>query len=124
MKPLHFGAKSAPRIKLQAMNDSSLIVSGIGPRLDLDAVFDRMFITSADEGNEESGKMDGIHIPQTSQMTMKAYAVVTVLKAGPDVKQVKVGDRILIVRAQASKIGHDGQIYWFTTEQAVLGIVK
>jgi co-chaperonin GroES (HSP10) len=99
------------------------IIDPRGPRLTLAPLFDKMYISNPDDGNEE-GMMDGIHLPQTSMNTMKAYAVVTVESVGPDVKTVQVGDKILIVRAQATQIAFDGNRYWFTAEGAVLGVVR
>lgn len=111
-------------MKKVTVEKSNLIVSPKGPRLNLTPVFDRFFITSPDAGQEEMGKVGGIHLPENSMVNFASYAVVEVLVAGPKCLAVKAGDRVLVVRPQCNKIVHDGQEYWFTTEQAIMGIIR
>lgn len=99
-----------------------LIIVPSSPRLNLQPVFDRIFISSPDEGSDHD-KVGGIHLPGNSTM-MNAYAEVTVEACGPDVKSVAKGDRVLVVRPQCNKISYQGNSYFFTTEVAVMGIIR
>lgn len=95
-----------------------------GPRLNLEPVLDRIAISSPDAGAEEQGMVDGIHLPATAVASFNAYARVKVLAVALGVKSVKVGDEIVVVKPQCQKVVHDGNEYWWTTEVAVIGIVR
>lgn len=99
-----------------------MIIIPRGQRLNLQPVADRIFITSPDEGSDHD-MIGGVHLPGNSAM-LNAYAEVTIESCGPDVKSVKVGDRVLVVRPQCNKISYQGNHYYFTTEVAVMGIVR
>lgn len=129
MKPLHFGARSPkPGDKLLIQKGSPVIatVTPKGPRLNLQPVQDRITITDPDAGDTgDLGKIGAIHLPGVTQRTdFNPYAKVIVIAVGPDVKTVKVGDELIVVRPQCTKLAFDGQIYFWTTEAAVMGIVK
>ena len=100
------------------------IVQPKGARLNLVPVLDRFFITSPDAGQEEANKVGGIHLPQGSQLGSTGYALVEVGEVGPLCKFVTKGSRILVVRPQCNKVVYDGNEYWFTSEPAIMGIVK
>lgn len=128
MKPLHIGTK----MKLSKVEEKILGSSGAapmlidpkGPKLNLAPIGDRFFITSPDKGQENPDMVGGVHLPPNSQMRMIAYAEVTVLSVGPDVKGIEKGDCLLVLRPQCQKIVYLGNEYWWTTSTAVMGIIS
>lgn len=132
-KPTKFDLTKGPTAAFLAKETrpSALVGGGViatitpkGPRLNLEPVLDRVIISSPDEGAEEQGVVDGIHLPQGSVAAFNAYARVKVLAVAPSINSVKVGDEILVVKPQCEKAAFDGNDYWYTTEVAIIGIVR
>ncbi len=121
MQPIDF---RSPKAKLSKSLLSTQIIDPRGPRLKIEPLFDRLYVSSPDKGAEESGKLGGVHIPQTASQQMNAYAIVEVEGVGPDVRWIKKGDNVLVVRSQVNQVAHDGNRYFWTAEQAVLGVVR
>lgn len=97
-----------------------------GPVLNLAMVQDRIAVTNPDEDEDgELGKVGAIHLPGTSTLSQfNPYAEVRVLAVGPDVKTVKEGDRVIVVRPQVQKVSLNGNLYYWTSETAVMGVIK
>ncbi len=92
-----------------------------GPRLNLAAVLNYVLLDMPDEKQPDS--VGGIIMPGGYQQPMEAFGVFEVLAVGPDVRTVKKGHRVLVLRPQCEQAFTDGNAYWRTTEQAVHGIV-
>lgn len=122
MKPLHFGAKGAPRMPGKVI----ATVTPKGPVLNLQPVQDRIAVTNPDEDDDgEIGKIGAIHLPGSATLgQFNPYAEVRVLAIGPDVKTVKEGDSVIVVRPQVQKVSFSGNLYYWTSETAVMGIIR
>lgn len=94
-----------------------------GPKLDMQPLFDRIFVGDPDAGAEEPGMIGGIHLPP-GQMNSIGYALIEVIAVGPDVKGIEKGDRVLVARPQVERVNFDGNDYWRTAAPAVIGVVK
>lgn len=94
-----------------------------GPKLDLQPLFDRIFVGDPDAGAEEPGMVGGIHLPP-GQMNSIGYALLEVIAVGPDVKNIEKGNRVLVARPQVELVAFDGNKYWRTAAPAVIGVVK
>lgn len=99
-----------------------IFIQGKGPVLNLEPLFDRLFVTSPDKGAEEQNMIGGIVLPGNTTMT--SYAVVDVIAVGPDVKGIVKGDKVMLVRAQVDRVNHDGNDYWRTSAPGVIGVVR
>lgn len=132
MQSLHFGPNKKPvnpllpkRVKLQPLNDQSLVVEPApGPRLALEPIFGFLFIAPPEDNNPTPGMEGGIHLPENAAPRMPGYAVCEVLQAGPDVMQVKKGDRVAFCVVHAEKFVIDRNVYWRLSETAVLGVIR
>ncbi len=100
---------------------ADLIIEAKGPRLNIEPIFDHLFVSDPDAGAEEAGMSGGIYTGRTMKI---GCAVLDVVAAGPLAKFVKKGDRVLLNRPQVEQVVHDGHSYWRTTETAVVGIIR
>ena len=69
----------------------------------------------------ESKIASGLYLPQNAQEKPKTVKVVGV---GPEVKQIKVGDRIVFKSYSSTDVKVDKEDYVLVKEEDVLAIVK
>lgn len=100
-----------------------LVIAPRGPRLDMQPLFDRIFVTNPDSGEDEPGMVGGIHLPP-GQINRIGYALLDVLAIGPDVRGVEKGNKILVARPQVERVNFDGNDYWRTAAPAVIGVIR
>lgn len=110
------GGGGFPQIKLPPVNP---VIEPKGPVLKLAATLNYILLDMPNELSPET--VNGIFVGK-SQKPFTPYALVDVLAVGPDVKSVKVGDRVLVVRPQVDQATFDGNNYYRTTESAVVGV--
>ncbi len=99
-----------------------MVITPKGPRLNLEPIGPQMFVAMPNETEDEV--VGGIHLPAGMRLRFDGFRPVKVIAVGPDVKQVKKDDTVLITRAQVEMVVHDGHQYWRTTETAVIGIIR
>ncbi|HLE42062.1 MAG TPA: co-chaperone GroES [Nitrospirota bacterium] len=78
---------------------------------------DRVFVSYTNELEKTAG---GLYIPDTAKEKPQTGKVEAV---GEEVKQIKVGDKILFDKYSGSKINIDNSEYLIVKEEDVLGIL-
>ena len=78
---------------------------------------DRVFVSYTNELEKTAG---GLYIPDTAKEKPQTGKVEAV---GEEVKQIKVGDKILFDKYSGSKINIDNTEYLIVKEEDVLGIL-
>ena len=78
---------------------------------------DRVFVSYTSELDKTAG---GLYIPDTAKEKPQTGKVEAV---GEEVKQIKVGDKILFDKYSGSKINIDNNEYLIVKEEDVLGIL-
>ncbi len=78
---------------------------------------DRVFVSYTNELEKTAG---GLYIPDTAKEKPQTGKVEAV---GDEVKQIKVGDKILFDKYSGSKINIDNNEYLIVKEEDVLGIL-
>ncbi len=78
---------------------------------------DRVFVSYTNELEKTAG---GLYIPDTAKEKPQTGKVEAV---GEEVKQIKVGDKILFDKYSGSKINIDNNEYLIVKEEDVLGIL-
>jgi chaperonin GroES len=78
---------------------------------------DRVFVSYTNELEKTAG---GLYIPDTAKEKPQTGKVEAV---GEEVKQIKVGDKILFDKYSGSKINLDNNEYLIVKEEDVLGIL-
>lgn len=111
------GGTGFPHIKFPPVQP---VIEPKGPLLQLAATLNYILLDMPNELSPET--VDGIYLGK-SQKPFSPYALVKALAVGPEVKTVKAGDQILVMRPQCDQCVFDGHSYWRTTEAAVIGIV-
>lgn len=132
MHPLNFGKKSLPMKKSDKFDLTTRVskpVGGViasitprGQRLNLQPIGAQLFVEMGNEDDPQ--QIGGIHLPVGAQSTFNQFKEVPVVSVGPEVKQVKAGDKVLLARAQVDRVVHEGNDYWRTTETAIIGIIR
>ena len=79
---------------------------------------DRLLVKPDDAAAEQQG---GIYLPDSAQEKPQNGTVVAV---GPDVENVKKGDRVLLPKFGGSEVTIDGVDHSIMREDDVLGILK
>jgi chaperonin GroES len=79
---------------------------------------DRVFVSYTEELEKTAG---GLYIPDSAKEKPQSGKVEAV---GDEVKQLKVGDKILFDRYSGSKINMDNKEYLIVKEEDVLGILS
>lgn len=96
-----------------------------GPRLNLQPVHDRVIITDPDA--EQPDPLDSaLILPNGGSVgaRLRPFAKVRVVAVGPMAQSVKVGDEIIVRKAEArDPVVYDGNIYHWINESAIQGIV-
>jgi len=110
------GGGGFPQIKLPPVET----IVPKGPVLKLAATPNYLLLEMPDERSPET--VGGVYVGG-ARKPFTPYAVVNVLASGPEVKTVKAGDRVLVVRPQVEQAVFDGNAYFRTTEAAVVGIL-
>jgi chaperonin GroES len=78
---------------------------------------DRVFVSYTNELEKTAG---GLYIPDTAKEKPQTGKVEAV---GEEVKQIKVGDKVLFDKYSGSKINIDNNEYLIVKEEDVLGIL-
>lgn len=101
-----------------------LLIKAVAPRLALRPLFNRVVVEPYVEP-ETPKILDGIILPDDHQMALpqSPYFISTVLAVGPDCKQLKPGDRILLNRGALEAMIIEDHIYAIITEDRVYCIV-
>lgn len=102
---------------------AEIFITPKGPKLELQPLFDRIFVSNPDAGAEEPGMVGGIHLPP-GHVNHIGYALLEVHSVGPDVRGIDRGNRILVARPQVERVNFEGNDYWRTAAVAVIGVVK
>jgi chaperonin GroES len=76
-------------------------------------------VAQAEEAQSKTAS--GLYIPEKSQEKPKISKVVAV---GKEVKEVKVGDRIIYGGYSNTDVKHDGQDYMLIKEENIYAVVK
>ena len=109
---------------IKGFNPTSLIIDEApGKRMDLVPIGRMMFISPPEDNNPTPGMVGNIHLPENTAPKLPGYAICEVLRAGPECKQVKDGDRVVLCVVHAQKFVISGNDYWQLDESAVMGIV-
>jgi chaperonin GroES len=74
------------------------------------------------DGDESRMTESGLYKPDTVEQEKKAVG--TVVAVGPDVKDIKKGDRVIYGIFAGDPISLDGKDYKFVDEEFVLGFLK
>lgn len=94
-----------------------------GPRLKLEAVLDRIYVSDPDADQNE-GMIGLIHMPAGVAARPVGYARLRVISVGPMVKSVVAGDEIIVPRGPVQKLIFEGQIYHWVGEANIEGVVR
>jgi chaperonin GroES len=78
---------------------------------------DRVFVSYSDDVEKTAG---GIYVPDTAKEKPQKGKVEA---AGPEVKELKVGDTVFFDRYSGSKVNIDNTEYLIIKEEDVLGII-
>ncbi len=78
---------------------------------------DRVFVSYSDDVEKTAG---GIYVPDTAKEKPQKGKVEA---AGPEVKELKVGDTVFFDRYSGSKVNFDNTEYLIIKEEDVLGII-
>lgn len=128
MKNFDLTKKSKSALRVESVTTpppiagAGVIIQPKGPRLKLEPIGPHLLVDMPNETEDEV--VGGIHLPAGMRLQFDGFRPVKVLAIGPEVKQVKEGDTVLVTRAQVEMVVHDGHQYWRTTETAIVGIVR
>jgi co-chaperonin GroES (HSP10) len=129
MKNFDLTAKKKSDLRVESVSTPALGAAGTdviiqpkGPRLKLEPIGVHLLVDMPNETEEEV--VGGIHLPAGMRMRFDGFRPVKVIAVGPEVKQVKEGDAVLVTRAQVDQVVHDGHSYWRTTETAIVGVIR
>jgi chaperonin GroES len=78
---------------------------------------DRVFVSYSDDVEKTAG---GIYVPDTAKEKPQKGKIEA---AGPEVKELKVGDTVFFDRYSGSKVNIDNTEYLIIKEEDVLGII-
>ena len=78
---------------------------------------DRVFVSYSDDVEKTTG---GIYVPDTAKEKPQKGKVEA---AGPEVKELKMGDTVFFDRYSGSKVNIDNTEYLIIKEEDVLGII-
>lgn len=95
-----------------------------GPRLFVEPILDRIFISSPEDENFDPTMEGGIHLPGGAARKLPGWTIVTAESVGPGVQAVKPGNKVFVLPAHCQQIVHDGQHYYWINEASIGGIVR
>jgi chaperonin GroES len=79
---------------------------------------DRVFVSYSKEAEKTAG---GIYVPDSAKEKPQEGKVVSI---GKDVKEIKVGDKVLFDKYSGSKINVGDKEHLIIKEEDILGIIK